>query len=512
MALNHTFHVFDKEHVISTATGKKKPAEIFIKYAPLLDPVHYLIGKYAKHNITFDSLPTPNLEELDVSFNKLSNRNNSSYVDNFFNYLSSQVLNHHTFANGIDYYGSNVAIQKKFRFDVSEDLEYLEDSEFFKTNNGKYYDMQDYDQKGFPSKNTQSNRPLLQISDENIAIDDVVDCVNNDAFPSEDEMTEDIESEIIFESKKDENDEEEDSEENSIVCNTDEEEEEEDDEVDETSDEEVSFDDTSDDDDDDDDYDDDEEDDGEKYAYLYNFPIQMIALEKCDGTFDSLLEAEAIQVDQTISALFQIIFTLLVYQKLFSFTHNDLHTNNILYKETKTKFLYYKFNGKTYKVPTYGKIYKIIDFGRAIYRFKDKVLCSDSFAPTGDAHGQYNFEPYFNPDKPRLEPNKSFDLCRLGCSMFDFVFEEAPNPATMTTLQKIVMEWCTDDYGKNILYKKNGDERYPNFKLYKMISRIVHKHTPENQLENPVFAQFEVKAGSGVKALFDLDGICKYYV
>ena len=238
----------------------------------------------------------------------------------------------------------------------------------------------------------------------------------------------------------------------------------------------------------------------------------MIALEKCVGTFDSLLEEEAIHVDQTISALFQIIFTLLVYQKLFSFTHNDLHTNNILYKETKTKFLYYKFNGKTYKVPTFGKIYKIIDFGRAIYRFKDKVLCSDSFAPTGDAHGQYNFEPYLNPDKPRLEPNKSFDLCRLGCSMFDFVFEEAPNPATMTVLQKIVMEWCTDDYGKNILYKKNGDERYPNFKLYKMISRIVHKHTPENQLENPVFARFEVKPGGGAKSVFDLDGILKYYV
>ena len=32
---------------------------------------------------------------------------------------------------------------------------------------------------------------------------------------------------------------------------------------------------------------------------------------------------------------------------------------------------------------------------------------------------------------------------------------------------------------KNILYKKNGDERYPDFKLYKMIARTVHNHTPE---------------------------------
>ena len=47
-----------------------------------------------------------------------------------------------------------------------------------------------------------------------------------------------------------------------------------------------------------------------------------------------------------------------------------------------------------------------------------------------------------------------------------------------------------DDKGKNILYKKNGDERYPDFKLYKMITRLVHKHTPHKQLENPLFKKF----------------------
>jgi DNA repair exonuclease SbcCD ATPase subunit len=33
------------------------------------------------------------------------------------------------------------------------------------------------------------------------------------------------------------------------------------------------------------------------------------------------------------------------------------------------------------------------------------------------------------------------------------------------------------------LYKNNGEERYPDFKLYKMIARCVHKHTPHAQLE-----------------------------
>ena len=42
--------------------------------------------------------------------------------------------------------------------------------------------------------------------------------------------------------------------------------------------------------------------------------------------------------------------------------------------------------------------------------------------------------------------------------------------------------WCYDDKGRNVLYKNNGAERYPDFKLYKMISRTVHNHIPIDQL------------------------------
>jgi hypothetical protein len=44
-----------------------------------------------------------------------------------------------------------------------------------------------------------------------------------------------------------------------------------------------------------------------------------------------------------------------------------------------------------------------------------------------------------------------------------------------------------------VLYKQNGVERYPNFKLYKMIARTVHNHTPEAQLKRRLFNQFVVK-------------------
>ena len=99
-----------------------------------------------------------------------------------------------------------------------------------------------------------------------------------------------------------------------------------------------------------------------------------------------------------------------------------------------------------------------------------------------------------NKKKPRLEPNYSFDLCRLGTSIYDFIIDDDDDAdeTGMNELQETIDRWCQDDAGKNVLYKKNGEERYPNFKLYKMIARTVHNHTPQNQLEFPFFSQFEV--------------------
>ena len=55
---------------------------------------------------------------------------------------------------------------------------------------------------------------------------------------------------------------------------------------------------------------------------------------------------------------------------------------------------------------------------------------------------------------------------------------------------KLIIKWCKDDNNKSILYKKNGEERYPDFKLYKMISRTVHNHIPAKELEKPLFREF----------------------
>jgi hypothetical protein len=233
-------------------------------------------------------------------------------------------------------------------------------------------------------------------------------------------------------------------------------------------------------------------------------------MECCENTFDELIMENELTEEEWYSALMQIIMILLTYQKAYSFTHNDLHTNNVMYNSTDKKYIYYLYKKKYYKVPTFGRIFKIIDFGRSIYKCNGKLFCSDSFEQNGDAATQYNIEPYFNEKKPRLEPNYSFDICRLACSIFDYVIEdmdEIKDLTKCTPIQRLINEWCIDDKGIHLLYKTNGLDRYPDFKLYKMIARCVHNHTPNAQLDRPEFNNYIITNGEIPKDIIDIDSI-----
>lgn len=259
----------------------------------------------------------------------------------------------------------------------------------------------------------------------------------------------------------------------------------------------------------------DNEEEEKLYATINKFPVQVIAMECCDDTFDNLIITNDLTNEEWIAALMQIIMILITYQRVFSFTHNDLHTNNIMYNETDEKYIYYLYKKQYYKVPTFGRVFKIIDYGRSIYKCNGQIFCSDSFKSSNDASTQYNTEPYFNGSKSRLDPNYSFDLCRLACSMFDFVVDNLDDIKDVSKCEahvRIIIEWCLDDNNINMLYKTNGAERYPGFKLYKMIARCVHKHLPKAQLDRPEFAKFLVSK-SNVKrgaSLINIDDMPSY--
>jgi len=257
----------------------------------------------------------------------------------------------------------------------------------------------------------------------------------------------------------------------------------------------------------------------EYFAEFTNFPVQATLHERCEGTMDALLDIEENTKDpllletkeQRWSAwIYQVIAALSVAQYYYGFVHNDLHTNNIMWCGTGETHLYYKLEGarggtKYYKVPTYGRIMKIIDFGRASFWLKDreKLLITDSYADGNDASGQYNCEPYFDKSEPVVNPNPSFDLCRLAISMFDALYEDTPEPKeprnilteeedrvtleTKSELYNLLWLWLTDDEGKNILRNPDDSERFPDFDLYKYIARHAKGCVPREQAQIPYF-------------------------
>jgi hypothetical protein len=78
------------------------------------------------------------------------------------------------------------------------------------------------------------------------------------------------------------------------------------------------------------------------FLTFQKFPVQVICMENCESTLDELIINTDLSHDEWMSALMQIIMTLIAYQKLFSFTHNDLHTNNIMYIPKNSSIIYTK--------------------------------------------------------------------------------------------------------------------------------------------------------------------------
>jgi hypothetical protein len=286
--------------------------------------------------------------------------------------------------------------------------------------------------------------------------------------------------------------------------------------------------------DDDGDGDSDDDSEIEQYVEFDNFPVQVTLLERAEGTLEDLLEVEDEDMLETkeqrwTAWLFQIIAALSTAQHYFGFVHNDLHSNNVMWSGTGVTHIYYRVHkGKEswiLKVPTYGRIMKIIDFGRASFHLPDPAgfFISDAFFPGNDAATQYNCEPFYDSSEgKKVEPNPSFDLCRLSVSMIETLFEERPANATpvkimtreggkmyaetVSPVYNMLWEWLQDDDGKNVLRLPDGEERYPDFDLYRVLAAEVHKAVPKRQMERALFKEFRcaVKDIPDGETIYDL--------
>ena len=252
-----------------------------------------------------------------------------------------------------------------------------------------------------------------------------------------------------------------------------------------------------------------------------NMPVILIYQEAQEGVMDNLLDEDEIDEHKRgsqgwearwIAWLFQVISVLSFLQNAICFTHNDLHSNNILWRKTDKKFLFYKAkDGTIWRVPTFGKIFTVIDFGRSIFRLGKHLWVSDDHWPDQEAGDQYNFGPFFDHTLPKNPPNPSFDLCRLSVSLLDCLFDKAPPKKkgkgvsimsqedtwkvyeTNSPLYNLLWSWTVNKDGHTIYEDKNGDEKYEGFDLYVRIAHDIHNAVPKDQIHKPVFSQFKWK-------------------
>jgi len=222
-------------------------------------------------------------------------------------------------------------------------------------------------------------------------------------------------------------------------------------------------------------------------AVIKDIPLQLLFIEKLEGTLEDLLD-EKVEEEVLLSCIFQISFALVYLQKYFNFTHNDLHINNIMYKQTETKYLYYKYNNIYYRVPTYGKIFKIIDFGRAIFTYGNKTFMNDVFSKYGEAGGQYTYHSQvdymqLNGDKEIIKPNYHFDLCRLSMTILEEIDPEKYSDGFSEFLNKM----CSNHINESFCTMRD------DFRLYMSIASDACNSLPREIITMEIFNEYRIK-------------------
>jgi len=441
---------------IRTTKGNVLP--VHRKTTMLLSPFKWMQGDYG----TSIGLPTTEEESAEI-WRKIQDPNNAAYVGA----LLSTVLAQSGCPHFPKVYGVFTGVSEKHTIDISDDYAELSERSWFSSNIGKTFDIKltdDVHEGDF--KHTRGARAGVLLG-EDMVLDDVQELEAPQVGP-----TEAAEMNQLMRDNEDDDDDESDSSSvstsyvfgiKSCECDSDDED------------------------------DEDEDEDGEPFAWasFSNVPVQITVMEKCAGTFHELCSTTT-DSDKHLAWLSQVMFALAYAQRNYSFTHNDLHSNNVMYVPTDKEFMYYNCSGSFYRVPTYGYIIKLIDFERGIGSVKvtgmkePKLFMSDHFSVDEEAGGQFNFEPWYISKYPEIKPNPSFDLVRLATSIFWDLFPEGPECLDYRTNPVFIrlVKWMTTEDKGSVLFGKNEakHDRYHGFYLYKAITRYCKNAVPRTEI------------------------------
>ena len=489
--------------------GPTRQTNLFMKRAHILNPIAYMSGEYV---LPDDGALPSYLSAWQHTLAKINDPNNEAYIDSLFAVCASHLVENKLSPHWVRCYGNLCGRLDRYIFNLSEDYEEIKHEPWFAENLAAgLFELRIIDEMGeassFKPQDYQRKPRRSIVSDTSVNFDDVASCEDLDDLPSgnrnsidsppeEDEEISDNDIELLestdapipvsvprlnLRQVPDSQAEDSDNGDNEFEGSG----------VSESS-------------------------GGPPIIAIFkNFPVMATVLECCDGTMDNLLDEEdedlADSKEQRWTAwLFQVIAALAVAQKEYHFVHNDLHTNNIMWSWTAEPTLYYELKdalggSRVYAVPTFGRLFKIIDFNRASFHLGKRggFFISDAFEDEGDANGQYNCPPYFNQKHSRVDPNPSFDLVRLACSLMESLFDEPPadieperimteEPGlkvmeTKSPLYNMLWLWLQQKDGYNVLRNADGTERFPGFDLYKIIGSNCKNAIPCEQITKPIF-------------------------
>ena len=443
--LNEEIQSILDETTIRTTKGRTVP--IHRKTTMILSPFKWMRGDYGVLG-----LPKPESVAKDIQ-DKLQSPHTAGYVGA----LTSILLSESPCIHFPKVYGVYVGLAAKHSIDISDDYEDLSERRWFADNLGKTFELRlrtpDTETE---FHHTRSQRPEVLLGEEALLdeIEDIeADHVSEPEHHSQsasrvssehesfgDEQSESEEDDDVFEIR-------------SCDCM---------------------------------DLDDDEEEEGEQeeeeepfaWATFSDVPVITTVMEQCQGSFYDLIK-EHPEPHKHAAWVAQLVMALAYAQRTFGLTHNDLHGNNVMYVPTDQEVLYYKHNGVSYRIPTYGYIIKVIDFDRAITMVRltgmkeARTFMSSQFQVDEEAAGQYNMDPFFDNHHPLLLPNASFDLCRFATSMFWDMFPEGPDAGTNHPLYEVFKQWMMQFDGSSVMFREQRDnhDRYHGFYLYKAIAR-----------------------------------------
>ena len=244
------------------------------------------------------------------------------------------------------------------------------------------------------------------------------------------------------------------------------------------------------------------------FIYMYNYDSTKlnILMEKVEGTLLDFLKND---YDEKIfkSALFQIIYSVMILQKKMYTFHTNLNIKNIFYKKINKsiKYFRYKIETEEYIVPTYGYLFMISNFENA------NTLVHDNFNNLAKKDIEFGINYNYDFDHLKLFENNIFkqnikEFIHNYNSLLKYldnkdkifiqeIYSKYKNKYSKKKILYFLINYCVDNnYLKISDNKFNGKYIIPSRKILKLMNLIFEsKNDTKEILEDHFSSQYNLK-------------------